>query len=168
MAKSQCRKKPEIRNLHRFTSFARLGDSAPLRRIRATRATPNDETKQIPKYFPNYLKTVQNPRVSLELDNLTSFKNVKFDKHREFLMSISLNCETGRRWKMLVFPGRKGCLRQERATRVALYDGRPRLSRKVLAHPGRTQNPLLISPLPKGEKPRLAHANRVQDPNLQL
>ena len=69
MSKSQCLRKTQIRNRNLFAFFARLGDSAALRQIQATRATPSYQTCRNPKYFPNSLKTDQISRVSSKVLN---------------------------------------------------------------------------------------------------
>jgi hypothetical protein len=71
-----------------------------------------------------------------ELVNLWSYKNLKFDKPREFLKKRKPNCETSRRRGMLNFSGRQGCLLYSRSPiaqqdPASPFNGRPRRSRQV-------------------------------------
>jgi hypothetical protein len=88
----------------------RLGPFASKTPLR--RATSNYETRNNPKYFPNYFKTVQNSRVSfkdLKDAKMRSSTFLTFDKPREILKSQEPNGETYMRREILVFPGEQGC-----------------------------------------------------------
>ncbi|HSG71283.1 MAG TPA: hypothetical protein VLA12_12760, partial [Planctomycetaceae bacterium] len=64
------------------------------------RATSESETREIPKYFPNYFKTVQISRVSFKDPKdgkMCSSTFPTFDKHRGIMKKVSASCETGSR-----------------------------------------------------------------------
>jgi hypothetical protein len=67
---------------------------------RPRRATPNGETNRNPEIFRNYIKTVNNSRVSfkdLKDAKMRSSTFLTFDKPREFLKSSKPNGETSGR-----------------------------------------------------------------------
>jgi hypothetical protein len=73
ISKSQCQKRVEGGRFNVQSEPSKATSKIQNQKSsRPRRATSNHETNQNPKYFPSYLKTVQNSRVSLELDNLTS------------------------------------------------------------------------------------------------